>query len=270
MKYDNRPIGVFDSGLGGLTVAAALLNILPDENLVYLGDTARVPYGDKSPGAIRDFVRQDVEFLLGKGVKLIVFACNTASAVALECTRKLYPDIPMLGVIDAGIKAVIKARPTGTVAVIGTRATVKSDSYRRGIHAADPALVVKSIACPLLVPLAEEGFADSMAARLVIEHYLGKFKAEPPELLLLGCTHYPLFKKALKKYLGRKVRIIDSATACGEYVAEYLQTSSMAAAPGNGGSSRFYVTDLDEKFRMLAKRFLRRMPESVEKVQLPQ
>ena len=268
MKYDNRPIGVFDSGLGGLTVAASLLSILPEENLVYLGDTARVPYGDKSPEAIRDFVKQDVEFLLGKGVKLIVFACNTASAVALEETRKLYPEIPMLGVIDAGIKAVLRANPKGTVAVIGTRATIKSDSYRRGIHAVEPGIIVQSTACPLLVPLAEEGFADTPAARLIIEHYLGHFKENPPELLLLGCTHYPLFRKALQKFAGRKVKIIDSAVACGEYVAEYLQQNSLAAGAGNGGASRFYVTDFDEKFRILAKRFLRRMPESVEKVQL--
>ena len=265
---DNRPIGVFDSGLGGLTVAAALSRLLPDENLLYLGDTARVPYGDKSPEAIREFVRQDVEFLVNHGVKTVVFGCNTASAVALESTRSFFPGMPMLGVIDAGIRAVLRLRPVGTVAVIGTRATVNSDSYRRGIHAADPSIVVKSIACPLLVPLAEEGFADSPAAELIIEHYLGRYRATPPDVLLLGCTHYPLFRRALSAYLGEKVRIVDSATACGEYVADFLSEHNLTAGRGNGGASRFYVTDLDEKFRFLAQRFLNRVPESVEKVSL--
>ncbi len=265
---DNRPIGVFDSGLGGLTVAAALNRLLPDENLLYLGDTARVPYGDKSPEAIREFVRQDVEFLVNQGVKLVVFGCNTASAVALESTRSAFPMVPMLGVIDAGIRAVLRLRPVGTVAVIGTRATVNSDSYRRGIHASDPSVVVKSIACPLLVPLAEEGFADSAAAELIIEHYLGGFRKAPPDVLLLGCTHYPLFRRALAGYLGESVRIVDSAVACGEYVAEFLAERNLTAGRGNGGADRFYVTDLDEKFRFLAQRFLNRVPESVEKVSL--
>ncbi len=264
---DNRPIGIFDSGLGGLTVAAALRKLLPQEDLIYLGDTARVPYGNKSEEAIRRFACQDVTFLLKQGVKAVVFACNTAAAVALEELKKKFPDTPLLGVIDAGIAAALHT-PVRRLTVIGTRATVNSDSYRRGIHAVRPSMVVESIACPLLVPLAEEGFTDSPLALAAIDHYLGHLKEAPPEALLLGCTHYPLFLSALDGYFGGRVRLIDSATACAAYVRDYLVGEGLAACPGKTAQARFFVTDLHSEFYRHAIRFFGASPERVSRVSL--
>jgi len=264
---DNRPIGVFDSGLGGLTVVDAINRLLPEEDLIYLGDTARVPYGDKSVESIREFVRQDVNFLQKRGVKVVVFACNTASAVALESMRKRFPDAHLLGVIDAGVRAALAAGVT-RLTVIGTRATVNSDSYRRSIHAVDPSLVVESLPCPLLVPLAEEGLVDSPIARMVIDRYLAKVRANPPEALLLGCTHYPLFQAELDAYFEGKVKIIDSATACALYLRDYLAEHHLQAVPGKSAQSRFFVTDLPTEFHAQAARFLHRIPERVAKIDL--
>lgn len=266
-QFDNRPIGVFDSGLGGLTVVEAMARRLPAEDIIYLGDTARVPYGDKSVDSIKRFSHQDVDFLLQRGVKMIVVACNTVSSVALPALKRQFPAAHLLGVIDAGVQAAVVSGARRIV-VIGTRATINSDAYRRGIHAVDPSLLVESIPCPLLVPLAEEGLGDSPLAEAVLELYLGGVRANPPDALLLGCTHYPLFKAALDRYFAGRVNIVDSATACAEYVAKYLTANALAAMPGKKSQSRFFVTDMHSAFPAHAARFLKRTPERVEKVSL--
>lgn len=266
-KADNRPIGVFDSGLGGLTVVAAINRALPDEDILYLGDTARVPYGDKSVDSIRRFAGQDAEFLLGRGVKMIVAACNTVSAVAMDTLRSRYPEAHILGVLDAGIRAVLAGSPR-RIAITGTRATINSDAYRRGIHAKDPSIIVESIACPLLVPMAEEGITDSTITRSVLDIYLHNVKQNPPDALLLGCTHYPLFKSAISAYLEGRVAIIDSASACAEYVTEYLRRNHLCAAEGKGNKCGFFVTDMHSELPVHAARFLGRSPERIEKIAL--
>ena len=266
-KADNRPIGVFDSGLGGLTVVAALSRLLPDEDIVYLGDTARVPYGDKSVDSIRTFALQDAEFLFSRGVKMIVVACNTVSSVAMKTLRQNYPDAHILGVLEAGIRAAVR---TGLkkITVLGTRATINSDAYRRGIHAADPSIIVESIACPLLVPMAEEGIVDNDLACAVLDIYLNRIKADPPDAILLGCTHYPLFQNALNRYFENGVRIIDSATACADYVSDFIAANALSASPGKGAKHSFFVTDMHSEFSVHAARFLNRPPERVQKIVL--
>lgn len=266
-KADNRPVGVFDSGLGGLTVVAAMNRALPDEDILYLGDTARVPYGDKSVDSIRRFAVQDAAFLFGRGVKLIVAACNTVSAVAMDTLRRSYPEAHILGVLDAGIRAALAAVPR-RITITGTRATINSDAYRRGIHAQAPSIVVESIACPLLVPMAEEGITDSTITRSVLDIYLHNVKQNPPDALLLGCTHYPLFKNAISAYLDNRVPIIDSATACADYVTEYLRRNHLCATEGKGNKCGFFVTDMHSELPVHAARFLGRSPERVEKIAL--
>ena len=266
-KYDNRPIGVFDSGLGGMTVVAALSRQLPNEDILYLGDTARVPYGDKSVDSIIRFAGQDVGFLRHRGVKLCVAACNTVSAVAIDSLRRDRPDEPLIGVIESGVRAAV-ASGARKIAVLGTRATVNSDAYRRSLHAVDHSLLIESIACPLFVPLAEEGIVDGPIARQVFDIYLAGLKASPPDALLLGCTHYPLFQPALDAYFGGRVRIIDSAGACADFVAEYLTREALAATPEKRARYGFFVTDLPSEFHTHAQRFLGRPPGRVDKVQL--
>ncbi len=267
-EFDNRPIGIFDSGLGGLTVVAALKRQLPGESVIYLGDTARVPYGDKSVDSIIRFARQDAAFMRSRGVKMIVAACNTVSAVAMDVLHEDNFPEPLLGVIDSGVRAVIAAGAR-RVAVIGTRATVNSDAYRRGIHAVDRSVKVESIPCPLLVPLVEEGVTDGALVQMVLELYLKPLKSSLPDAILLGCTHYPLLKEAIREYLGDGVAVIDSAEACGTAVAAFLREHRMAAEPENAAEHRFFVTDMPGAFSRHAARFLVEAPESVERVFLP-
>ncbi len=266
-KFDNRPIGIFDSGLGGLTVVAAMKKALPNENIIYLGDTARVPYGDKSPANIIRFGIEDASFLVSKGVKLIVVACNTVSAIALQEIRAKFADVPVIGVLEAGVSACLKAKPR-SVAVIGTRATASSDSYRRGIHAVDHGISIRTIACPLFVPIVEEGLADNEISRLTIEFYLKPLKKELPDMLLLACTHYPLLKKSLQNFLSKKVRIVDSAEACAKFAEEYLKKNSLSASKSSTGTERFYVTDMPDSFFKQAKKFLGRDLEHFQKVSI--
>ncbi len=264
-NYDhNSPIGVFDSGIGGLTVAAALMRRLPGEEIVYLGDTARVPYGNKSEEAICRFAAEDANFLLDRGVKLCIAACNTVSAVALD---KLKNNIT-IGVIEAGVQAVLR---TGArkVAVLATRATVKSDAYRRKIQSANPGIEVESMACSLLVPLAEEGICSGGIVQDILDMYLAGLKKNPPDAVLLGCTHYPLLRNAVDEYFSGKVQIIDSAESCAEFAAEYLTKNNLyrdknAPAPQHS----FYATDLPEEFGKQAARFLGYAPPTVRKAEL--
>ena len=264
---DNRPIGVFDSGIGGLTVVRALRNALPNEDICYLGDTARVPYGNKSVDSIIRFAGEDAAFLAGKGVKALIVACNTASAVAMEPLRRRFPALPVMGVIEAGIEAVMR---TGAerITVIGTRATVSSDAYRRGLHARKPSLLIESIPCPLFVPLAEEGQFEGKLAEEAFDLYLSPLRKSPPEVLLLGCTHYPLFREALERYFEGGVKIIDSAEACAESARACLDENSIAASLAKTGNVRYYFTDLPSDFNGGLRRFLGSAPSYMEKAQL--
>ena len=266
-RYDNRPIGIFDSGLGGLTIARAVQEELPGESVIYLGDTARVPYGDKSVDAIMSYAHDDVQFMLSKGVKLIVAACNTVSAVALESLHRDFPDAAIIGVIESGVKAALSTGAR-SIAVIGTRATINSDAYRRDLHRQDHSLKVDSSACPLLVPLAEEGLTAGAVLNGVFDFYLKQYQAAPPDALLLGCTHYPLFRNALNEYFGGKVHLIDSAKACALAVREYLTENQKTAQPDNTPYHRYFVSDLAAEFNEHATRFLGKLPARVEKTVL--
>lgn len=268
------PIGVFDSGIGGLTVMAALLEALPDEQLVYLGDTARVPYGTKSAATVIRYSLQIARFLLDRGIKYCVVACNTASAHALDALRREMP-VPVMDVIAPGARAAAEQTDRGAIGVVGTIGTVASGAYCRALQAIRPDLVVFSQACPLLVPLAEEGWSDHPVAAQVARHYLHALSLQSSEIdaLVLGCTHYPLLRETLaraaEEVFGHPVKMIDSATAVARAVAADLAARGLtrpAAAPP-ALAHRFFVTD-DSRFGELATRFLGRRVERVEHADL--
>lgn len=264
MTAVERPIGVFDSGIGGLTVMHALMERLPAEPLVYFGDTARVPYGPKSRETVTRFSMENVELLTGYGVKAIVVACNTATAFALPALRARF-DLPIVGVVDPGARAAIGATATGRVGVIGTHGTIGSGAYRAALLALRPDLEVVSRACPLFVPLAEEGMTDHPAARLVAEEYLAPFRGDGIDTLILGCTHYPLLKPVIGETLGPEVRLIDSAEETAREVAALLEEGALERSRGPG-SHRFLVSDLPDQFLRVGQRFLGDRIEAVEVV----
>jgi glutamate racemase len=202
-----RAIGVFDSGIGGLTVLKALVELMPNEDFIYLGDTARLPYGTKSPEVIVRYSRENTEFLLAKGIKMLVVACNTSSAVALEAIAR-QTTVPVEGVIEPGARAAAKASRSGKIGVIGTEATIASGAYTATIRRLRPRAEIYTRACPLLVPLVEEGYLDNEIARQIVAHYLGSLKASGIDTLLLGCTHYPLLRELIREVLGPAVRIV--------------------------------------------------------------
>ena len=261
------PIGVFDSGLGGLTVAAAIRKILPTERIVYLGDTARVPYGPRSTETIQAFALQNAAFLRKFNIKLLVVACNTVSAVALEQLRAVMPEIAVTGVILPGVRAACETYPEKAV-VIGTKGTVRSGVYIRELHNLIPALQVRAIPCPLFVPFVEEGILEGPAVREMIHLYLAELHADPPDILIPGCTHYPLLKNALFDYLPKQTKIIDCAKASAEHVAALLTKQNLHAPENASGSLECYVTDSPPGFESQAEKFLGYPPDKVEKVTL--
>lgn len=253
--YDNRPIGIFDSGLGGLTVVAAIKKILPNENLIYLGDTARVPYGNKSAKSITKFGLDNTNFLKSNDVKLVVIACNSVSAVAIDAIRERYPDIPIIGVIEAGVASCLEHK-TANITVIGTRATINSDIYKRSINEVDKSIDVSSIACPLFVPIVEEGILEGSITRDIIRLYLHHLEhTRIEQVLLLGCTHYPLLKKAISEFTSNAVTIIDSAIACAQFTEDYLIRNSSLNLGSRAGQTKFFVTDKPTEFRAQSSRF---------------
>ncbi|NIQ97948.1 MAG: glutamate racemase [Desulfuromonadales bacterium] len=257
-------IGIFDSGVGGLTVLKEISRLLPAEDLVYLGDTARVPYGTKSPETVCQYARQAGGFLTGLGVKMLVVACNTASAVALEVLKEEF-DFPVVGVIEPGAAAVAGRTRLGRVGVIGTEGTVKSDAYARAIKAHDDTIDVVSAACPLFVPLAEEGWADHRVAHLAAEEYLKPISAGI-DALVLGCTHYPLLKNTLHRVLGDEVMLVDSAEETARAVRQALGGADNSGE--RDGCTRFYVTDVPTRFERVGSAFLGRRLEDVHQVSL--
>jgi glutamate racemase len=249
------PIGILDSGLGGLTVARAIYERLPGESTIYFGDTARVPYGPKSPETVRRYSREILHWLLAQGVKLVVVACNTSTAHALSVLRQESP-VPVIGVIEPGARAAIRASSGGPIGVIGTAGTVASNAYARAIHALAPAIGVEQVACPLFVPLAEEGWFDHPATELVAREYLRPLQQAGVDVLVLGCTHYPLLKPLLGRIMGPAVRLIDSAEETAAAVAEALREGSLEAPMGGKVYHRFVVSDDEPRFRQIGARFI--------------
>ncbi len=259
-KRQNSPIGVFDSGLGGLTVLRALHRRLPGEDMVYFGDTARVPYGTKGESTVRAFARQDAGLLVEKGVKLVVVACNTASAFALDHLRETLP-VPVLGVIEPGVAAALEATRGGVVGVIGTSGTIRSGRYQDGLRAGgltdDQILAVE---CPLFVPLVEEDKMGQTLMRLAVQEYLQPLKDAAVDTLILGCTHYPLLKDDIGAFMGPGAVLVDSADMLAEAAVVLLRQEELLRGDelSRAGELDFYLSDLPWKFAQIGERFLGR------------
>lgn len=258
------PIGVFDSGVGGLTVVKALRDLLPDESIVYLGDTARVPYGSRSASTVERYSVELTNMLLADGVKTIVVACNSASAVALGTLEQILP-VTVTGVIRPGAQAAIAATRTGHIGVIGTRATIRSGAYERALRELDPNIQITSFACPLLVPLIEEGWLDDDLTDRIIAKYLEPLVQEGIDTLVLGCTHYPLLVPAIERVLGGKgVKLVDSARNCAAAVGQLLDRQSLRAPSGSVGKLQVALTDAPDNFLRVAKEALQLEISDVE------
>ena len=266
-KKTNRAIGVFDSGIGGLTVVRSLMERLPFENIIYFGDTARVPYGIKSVETINRYALQITEFLIKKDVKLLIVACNTMAAVAYEAIRDLSP-VPVLEVIEASAKIAAQDTRNKSIGVIGTPATINSNAYARAIHLLDKEARIFSQACPLFVPLVEEGWFDHQATRLIAEDYLKPVIAEQIDTLVLGCTHYPLLKPLLQEIVGQEVKLIDSAEAMADIAADLINKENLGNSSRKLPDYRFCVTDVPYRFQTIGEKFLGRTLSSVEMVRL--
>jgi len=252
---NSSPIGIFDSGIGGLTVARAVYECLPDESTVYFGDTARVPYGPKSPETVRRYSLEILDWLLRQGVKAVVVACNTSTAQALDALQRESP-VPVVGVIEPGAKAAAAASRAGQIGVIGTAGTIASNAYARAILRARADARVEQKACPLLVPLVEEGWFEHPAAELIAGEYLEPLRRAGVDTLVLGCTHYPLLKPLLQRAMGPEVRLIDSGEETAAAVRETLETGSLAAPRGAPATHRFVVSDDEARFRQVGARFI--------------
>lgn len=255
------PIGVFDSGLGGLTVARAVLRQLPNESLVYVGDSARVPYGPKSPDTVRRYALQIGEWLVEQGVKCVVVACNTATAHALEALQAALP-VPVIGVITPGARAAVRTTTHGAVGVIATSGTIASGAYVKALRVAaqgtDIPLAVQAVACPLFVPLVEEGWVEHPATRLIVQQYLAPLRAQAVDTLVLGCTHYPLLRDVIADEMGATVALIDSAEETAVDVVRVLSESNRLAPDHGTPVHRFVSSDAPHHFLVLGSRFLGR------------
>ena len=263
---DHGSIGVFDSGVGGLTVLRALMERLPSESTVYLGDTARVPYGTKSAEVVVRYSLGNARFLLERGIKLLVVACNTASAVGLDALRAEL-DIPVLGVIEPGAIAAAARTRTKRVGVIGTPGTIRSGAYQRALEATVPGAFIRARACPLFVPLAEEGWTRGEVPTQVAREYLGELSQAGVDTLILGCTHYPLLREAIGEVMGPNVALVDSAEACAAAVASELESRGELAA-GRTPEHTFFVTDVPDRFLDVGARFLGRPIDKAEQVDI--
>ena len=251
-------IGIFDSGIGGLTVVKSLMEELPGYNMIYFGDTARTPYGSKSPETVVRYALENTDFLLKQGAKLIVMACNTASSVAADRVAENY-DIPIFEVVTPATEQAVKISNTLTIGVIGTRATVKSGIYEHKIMALKPDAKVYSAACPLLVPLVEEGWMKKPETVMIIKKYLHPLKVRQIDTLILGCTHYPLLKDKIQRKIGKKVHIIDSSIAIAENVKFFLDTHpEVDKQLSKNNAFRLFVSDITEQFEKTARATLKR------------
>lgn len=265
MPNRESPIGVFDSGIGGLTVLQKIIETLPNENTVYLGDTARAPYGTKSVETVLRYSFENTEFLVQKGVKAVVVACNTSTAIALPRLRDSL-SIPVIGVIEAGVRRAIKITKNKKVGVIGTEATIQSGAYTRALKQADTGIEVYSRACPLFVPLVEEGWTDNDVVQMTVKAYLGSLKQSGIDTLILGCTHYPLIKTVIRKFLGSGVRLVDSAEETAKEVESELKNGVLTRKKSSAIHS-FFVTDAPERFIKVGRRFLGEKVESAVRIE---
>lgn len=258
-----QPIGIFDSGVGGLTVYKAIRSAFLKEDLIYFGDTARVPYGPKSRNTIIEYSVQNARFLLQKGIKILIVACNTASSVALPELINL-TSIPIIGVIAPGAEMAARLTSNKRIGVIGTEGTVRSEAYSRAICEIIPEAEVYQKACPLLVPLVEEGWLEHPATRQIVHEYLDSYLDKGIDTLVLGCTHYPLLKEVIGKVLGPQIRLVDSADA----IAHYLQALLPGESDNKPGTDSFFVSDNEDKFAQIAGRILGKQPSQLQRVRL--
>lgn len=263
---NNRPIGIFDSGFGGLTVMSAISKLMPKENLIYFGDTAHVPYGSKSKKIVTDFATKISKFLVKNNVKMIVIACNTASAFSLDYLKKIIK-VPVIGVIKAGSVMAAQNTKNKKIGVIGTEGTVKSNAYAKEIKKYDNKINCFSKACPLFVPLVEEGWCKGKITEDVINVYLKDLTNKNIDTIILGCTHYPLLKNTIKKVIGNKINVIDSANAVALAVKELLTKNNLLKNSGKS-SYKFFVSDGPEKFKNIGSKFFGKKILSVQKVEI--
>ena len=267
-EIKNRAIGIFDSGIGGLTVSKEIMNLLCEENIVYLGDTARVPYGTKSRRTVKKYVESTTNFLLSKNIKLLVVACNTASAYAIEMLKENL-EIPVVGVVEPGAKRASELTTNRKIGVIGTQATIKSGSYEKKLRELCSFPVeIYSKPCPLFVPLAEEGWENDETTALVAEKYLGDLRKSEIDVLILGCTHYPILKNTIAGVMGEGIRLVDSAEETAKQTENILRTQGLLRENGKAREMSFYLTDDSETFTSIASRFLGRPMEKAEIVDI--
>ncbi len=255
-------IGIFDSGVGGMTVAHAVEQLLPDYSLVYYGDIARTPYGPKSPQTIINYSIRNTEFLLEKGAELVIIACNSASSVATETLRKRF-DVPIIEVITPAADQAMATSKNGRIGVIGTRATVKSGVYQKKITTERPEFKVFQTACPLLVPLVEEGWLNKRETKMILRRYLHPLKNRQIDTLVLGCTHYPLLKELIQARIGKKVNLIDSSTETAQYVKDFLKQKPGVVSKQERVSHRYYASDKTETAMKVAERIFSRPMELI-------
>ncbi len=258
-------IGVFDSGIGGLTVVKKIREKIPQAAVVYLGDTARVPYGTKSEETIKRFAREDAAFLIEKGVDLIVVACNTASSVALGYLKREFMNMPIFGVVEPGVKMATEISEEKHIGIIGTIATIKSHAHKKALENRGITTVFEK-ACPLFVPLAEEGFTEGKIPELIAEHYLRDIKNRV-DTIILGCTHYPILMNVIRNVVGEDIRLIDPAKAVADEVYEFLKNTDSLPEEGRG-SLDLYLTDIPPHYHSLLNIFLGFTPDTIEKVDL--
>ena len=262
----DRAIGIFDSGVGGLTVYREIARQLAGEEYLYLGDTGRVPYGTKSPTTVLRYAQEAAAFLVSHRVKMIVVACNTASAVALADLEERFR-LPVIGVIEPGARKAVAVTRNRRVGVIGTEGTIKSGAYTRAIHAIDAQIEVVSAACPLFVPLVEEGWAEHPVTRLIAQDYLAPLLQHNIDTLVLGCTHYPLLKPTLRALLGDEVTLVDSAAETAKSVGEVLHRDGLRRQ-SPPAPPRFFVTDLPTRFEQVGRSFLGNLLSNVQQVEI--
>lgn len=267
MEYSNAPIGVFDSGVGGLTVAREIIRQLPRESVVYFGDTARVPYGSKSKDTIIRYSRQIVRFLRKKDVKAIVIACNTASAFALD-TVEAELDIPVIGVVKPGAKTAIETTKNKRIGIIGTEGTIKSELYTKYICGIDPEIEVIGKACPLFCPLVEEGMLNDVVTDEIASRYLKDLKEEQIDSLILGCTHYPLLRSTVGKIMGPDVNLVNPAYETALSLGKLLKEKGICASEEHQSEYSFYVSDAEEKFKKFANSIMPFHTDLIEQINI--
>lgn len=267
LPVKSAPLGFFDSGVGGLTVVRAVQELLPNEDIVYLGDTARLPYGSKSPETIRQFADEDSRFLMSCGVKAIVVACNTATAHALPSLRGQY-SVPVIGVIEPGVDAALANPLAERIGIIATRGTIRSHAYQHALALRRTGLIIHGQATPLLVPLIEEDWIGHPATIIALKTYLEPLVEKGIDTLMLACTHYPLLIPVLQELLPPDVRLVDSATTCAEHLQRELARLDLLATDGHEGTLEVHLSDLSDEFEALARRFLKKAPGRIRRAVL--